>query len=80
MTDPDLEIPVWVQRLREDGFKVRMGTGTERLSEEPEFRFTLPNESRTGLRRRVVALARRIWGGARRSERLTETAGHASLP
>jgi hypothetical protein len=80
MTDPDLEIPIWVQRLRDDGFKVRMGTGTEGLSEEPEVMFTLPRDSRMGLRRRVVALARRIWGGAGRGERLTNPTGHASLP
>lgn len=63
MTDPDLEVPIWVQRLREDGFKVRMGTGTEGLSEEPEVMFNLPCNTRMGLRRRVVALARKIWGG-----------------
>lgn len=80
MVDPDLEVPSWVVRMREKGFKIRVGTGEAGLPEEPEFAFTLPHDSRVGLRRRVVALARRIWGGTGRSERLTDPAGHASLP
>lgn len=68
MTDPDLEIPIWVQRLREDGFKVRMETGNEGLSGEPEFAFTLPVPPGTTLRRRVKDIARRLWQrGGRRS-------------
>lgn len=77
MTDPDLEIPTWVVRMREAGFDVRMGTGD--LPEEPEFAFTLPEPRHVALRRQVVALARRIWGEGKvgRARGMT---GNASLP
>jgi len=44
-------VPDWVVRMREAGFTVRMGTGDD-LPEEPDVRFTLPRETRMGLRRR----------------------------
>lgn len=77
MTDPDLEVPSWVVRMREKGFDVRVGTGD--LPEEPEFAFTLPAPRRVSLRRKVVTLARRIWGEGRIG-RARDVTGHASLP
>jgi hypothetical protein len=55
------EVPSWVVRMREAGFDVRIGTGTEGLSEIPEVAFTLPPIKQAALRRRVKAIARKLW-------------------
>ena len=74
---PPPPVPDWVHRMRARGIDVRIGTGPYYLPEEPEVRFTLPDEGRRRLRVRVQELAHRLWG---RLGNLTRATRDASVP
>lgn len=71
---PPPPIPEWVHRMRARGINVRVGTGPYYLPEEPEVMFTLPDEGRITLRRKIKVLAQKLWSRSWRSDRGTHDA------
>ncbi|HEX8241870.1 MAG TPA: hypothetical protein VF541_00185 [Longimicrobium sp.] len=60
--DEQEDVPDWVKRMREKGYKITIGTGGP-LSYEPEVSFANPPLPEPDLRTRVQRLLRRIGRG-----------------
>jgi hypothetical protein len=73
-------VPAWVRRMRAAGHDVRIGIGTGDLPEDPEVDFGLPARPRSGLHRRVNALARKLWQRDWHPAHSLPDEGHAALP
>lgn len=53
--------PYWVQRMRDAGYTVRVGTDPTPLSVEPEVWFNLPCESHRRRSRPLARIVGRLW-------------------
>ena len=77
--DEQEDVPDWVQRMREAGHKVTIGTGGP-LSYEPEVSFANPPPERS-LRTRAEGMVRKLRRGVSLLlKRLAGERRHATLP
>jgi hypothetical protein len=80
-TSTNREEPYWVERMRAAGYTVRVGTGTDGLSFEPEVSFHPPPEERRKLAYRLREFLQDLWHrGAAFRYRVGRRSSNAPLP